>query len=182
MKLVFSFFMAHAASQSIAIVAMLQLRMTLPHLQAAIAVHLMCEPFYSKGQQSLETFSLFAAAIMYHLGIMQKTAGNDSQPSIRSLILLVQFFLNGGILWAFIRFLFKATILVRVQLLTQLSKIQRNLTQNLEPRKPSKQKYPATRKRFRMKTYRARGLFIAKLLNFILARALYSHPVSTSQV
>ena len=79
MKLVFSFFMAHAASQSIAIVAMLQLRMTLPHLQAAIAVHLMCEPFYSKGQQSLETFSLFAAAIMYHLGIMQKTAGNDSQ-------------------------------------------------------------------------------------------------------
>mmetsp|Transcript_3257 Transcript_3257/g.14121 ORF Transcript_3257/g.14121 Transcript_3257/m.14121 type:complete len:217 (+) Transcript_3257:9633-10283(+) len=115
MKLVFSFFMAHAASQSIAIVAMLQLRMTLPHLQAAIAVHLMCEPFYSKGQQSLETFSLFAAAIMYHLGIMQKTAGNDSQLSIRSLILLVQFFLNGGILWAFIRFLFKATILETIE-------------------------------------------------------------------
>ena len=176
------FFMAHAASQSIAIIAMLQLRMTLPHLQAAIAVHLMCEPFYSKGQQSLETFSLFAAAIMYHLGIMQKTAGNDSQPSIRSLILLLQFFLNGGILWAFIRFLFKATILVRVQFLTQLSKIQRTLTQNLDPRKPSKQKYPATKKKFRMKTYPARGLFIAKLLNFILARALYSHPVSTSQV
>mmetsp|Transcript_4313 Transcript_4313/g.19458 ORF Transcript_4313/g.19458 Transcript_4313/m.19458 type:complete len:90 (-) Transcript_4313:3246-3515(-) len=65
---------------------------------------------------------------------------------------------------------------------TQLSKIQRNLTQNFDPRKPSKQKYPATRKKFRMKTYRARGLFIAKLLNFILARALYSHPVSTSQV
>ena len=128
--------------------------------------------------------NLFSFCSCHHVSpwYHAENAGNDSQLSIRSLILLVQFFLNGGILWAFIRFLFKATILVRVQLLTQLSKIQRNLTQNLEPRKPSKQKYPATRKRFRMKTYRARGLFIAKLLNFILARALYSHPVSTSQV
>ena len=175
MKLVFSFFMAHAASQSIAIVAMLQLRMTLPHLQAAIAVHLMCEPFYSKGQQSLETFSLFAAAIMYHLGIMQKTAGNDSC-NIRSLSLLVQFFLMeeySGLLSGF----YSKQRYWCVQLLTQLSKY-RNLTKILN-RKPSKQKYPATRKRFRMKTYRARGLFIAKLLNFIL-RARFT-PIQSQQ-
>jgi|TARA_B100000768_G_scaffold181565_1_gene205088 hypothetical protein len=74
----------------------------------------MCEPFLSKRQQSLETFSLFATAIMYHLGIMQKAARNDSasQQIIKSFILFLQLLLNGALLWAFFRFLFKDTMLV----------------------------------------------------------------------
>ena len=70
--------------------------------------------FLSKRQQSLETFSLFATAIMYHLGIMQKAARNDSasQQIIKSFILFLQLLLNGALLWAFFRFLFKDTMLV----------------------------------------------------------------------
>jgi len=86
-------------------------------VQVATVLHLMCEPFLSKRQQSLETFSLFATAIMYHLGIMQKAARNDSasQQIIKSFILFLQLLLNGALLWAFFRFLFKDTMLETIK-------------------------------------------------------------------
>jgi len=70
--------------------------------QAAIAAHLMCDPFYSSRQQSLETVSLTVTLVAYHVGILLKAGGDNARSDgAQTVFFLLQFTLNAGVLWRF---------------------------------------------------------------------------------
>lgn len=81
--------------------------------QAAIAAHLMCDPFYSGRQQSLELLSLIVTLVAYHLGILLKGGGDGSRSDgMRIFFSSLQFALNAGVIWRFLSCIFKDMMLV----------------------------------------------------------------------
>ena len=87
--------------------------MTFSLSQAAIAAHLMCDPFYSGRQQSLEMLSLTVTLVAYHLGILLKAGGSGSQSDgVQFFFSTLQFALNGGVMWRFFSCIFKDMLLV----------------------------------------------------------------------
>ena len=88
--------------------------MSLFIIQAAIAAHLMCDPFYSGRQQSLEMLSLTVTLVAYHLGILLKAGGDGSQSDgVQFFFSALQFALNAGVMWRFFSCIFKDMLLVR---------------------------------------------------------------------
>ena len=86
--------------------------MSLFIIQAAIAAHLMCDPFYSGRQQSLEMLSLTVTLVAYHLGILLKAGGDASQTDgLQFLFSSLQFALNAGVMWRFFSCIFKDMLL-----------------------------------------------------------------------
>ena len=84
-----------------------------PFFQGAIAAHLMCDPFYSGRQQSLEILSLTVTLVAYHLGILLKAGGKGSQSDgIQFFFSALQYVLNAGVMWRFFSCIFKDMLLV----------------------------------------------------------------------
>ena len=89
--------------------------MSLFIIQAAIAAHLMCDPFYSGRQQSLEMLSLTVTLVAYHLGILLRAGGDGSQSDgVQLFFSALQFALNAGVIWRFFSCIFKDMLLVRL--------------------------------------------------------------------
>ena len=81
--------------------------------QGAIAVHLICDPYHSNRQQSLEMLSLTVTLVAYHIGIFIKTRGERPDSHIvDAFLFLLQLLLNATVVWRFFTFIFKDMMLV----------------------------------------------------------------------
>jgi hypothetical protein len=81
-------------------------------MQAAVGIHLICDPFQSSRQQSLELFSLVVIIFTYHIGILVRTSKHALQSTgFHVFFSMLQVTLNAAVVLCFSVFIFKDMIL-----------------------------------------------------------------------
>lgn len=81
--------------------------------QGAIAAHLLCDPFRSSRQQSLELLSLIVTLVGFHIGVLLHAGQHRSNAVVVQILLsLFQFVLNSIVVWHFFSCIFKDMTLV----------------------------------------------------------------------
>jgi hypothetical protein len=81
-------------------------------MQAAVGVHLICDPFQSSRQQSLELFSLVVIIFTYHIGILVQTSKHALQSTgFHVFFSVLQFTINAAVVLCFSVFVFKDMML-----------------------------------------------------------------------
>ena len=81
-------------------------------MQAAVGIHLICDPYQSSRQQSLESLSLVVVIFTYHIGILVQTSKHALQSAgFQVFFSLLQFTLNAAVVLCFFVFIFKDMIL-----------------------------------------------------------------------
>ena len=74
---------------------------------------MICDPYHSNRQQSLEMLSLTVTLVAYHIGIFIKTRGERPDSHIvDAFLFLLQLLLNATVVWRFFTFILKDMMLV----------------------------------------------------------------------